>query len=36
MSPWPGDRTRLNIGLLMGLPLGTYTFLKYRREWHEN
>jgi O-antigen/teichoic acid export membrane protein len=25
----------LAIGLLMGLPLGTYTFLKYRRIWHE-
>lgn len=24
----------LLIGLLMGLPLGTYTFLKYRRLWH--
>jgi O-antigen/teichoic acid export membrane protein len=24
----------LLIGLLMGLPLGTYTFLKYRRIWH--
>jgi hypothetical protein len=26
----------LIIGLVMGLPLGTYTFLKYRRAWHEN
>lgn len=26
----------LLIGLVMGLPLGTYTFLKYRRAWHEN
>lgn len=25
----------LAIGLFMGLPLGTYTFLKYRRIWHE-
>jgi O-antigen/teichoic acid export membrane protein len=25
----------LAIGLLMGLPLGTYTFLKYRRIWHD-
>lgn len=24
----------LLVGLLMGLPLGTYTFLKYRRIWH--
>lgn len=24
----------LMIGLFMGLPLGTYTFLKYRRAWH--
>jgi O-antigen/teichoic acid export membrane protein len=24
----------LLIGLLMGLPLGTYTFFKYRRIWH--
>lgn len=24
----------LLVGLLMGLPLGTYTFLKYRKEWH--
>jgi hypothetical protein len=24
----------LLIGLLLGLPLGTYTFLKYRKEWH--
>jgi hypothetical protein len=26
----------LLIGLVMGLPLGTYTFLKYRRAWHED
>ena len=26
----------LMIGLVMGLPLGTYTFFKYRRAWHEN
>ena len=26
----------LAIGLFMGLPLGTYTFLKYRRIWHES
>jgi hypothetical protein len=26
----------LMIGLIMGLPLGTYTFLKYRRAWHED
>jgi O-antigen/teichoic acid export membrane protein len=26
----------LAIGLLMGLPLGTYTFFKYRKIWHEN
>jgi O-antigen/teichoic acid export membrane protein len=25
----------LAIGIFMGLPLGTYTFLKYRRIWHE-
>lgn len=25
----------LAIGLFVGLPLGTYTFLKYRRIWHE-
>ena len=25
----------LAIGLFIGLPLGTYTFLKYRRIWHE-
>jgi O-antigen/teichoic acid export membrane protein len=25
----------LMIGLFMGLPLGTYTFIKYRRIWHE-
>jgi hypothetical protein len=25
----------LAIGLFMGLPLGTYTFIKYRRIWHE-
>lgn len=25
----------LATGLLMGLPLGTYTFMKYRRVWHE-
>jgi O-antigen/teichoic acid export membrane protein len=25
----------LALGLFMGLPLGTYTFLKYRRIWHE-
>ena len=24
----------LLVGVLMGLPLGTYTFLKYRRIWH--
>ena len=24
----------LLVGLLMGLPLGTYTFVKYRRIWH--
>lgn len=24
----------LGTGLLMGLPLGTYTFIKYRRLWH--
>ena len=24
----------LLVGLVMGLPLGTYTFLKYRRLWH--
>ncbi|HYK37955.1 hypothetical protein [Alloacidobacterium sp.] len=24
----------LMVGLLMGLPLGTYTFFKYRRLWH--
>ncbi|MGB7355124.1 MAG: hypothetical protein WBD06_15580, partial [Acidobacteriaceae bacterium] len=24
----------LLIGLLMGLPLGTYVFVKYRRLWH--
>jgi hypothetical protein len=24
----------LAVGLIMGLPLGTYTFLKYRRIWH--
>ena len=26
----------LLIGLIMGLPMGTYTFLKYRRIWHAN
>jgi hypothetical protein len=26
----------LLIGVFMGLPLGTYTFLKYRRQWHAN
>ncbi len=25
----------LAIGLLVGLPMGTYTFIKYRRIWHE-
>jgi O-antigen/teichoic acid export membrane protein len=25
----------LAIGVFMGLPLGTYTFIKYRRIWHE-
>jgi O-antigen/teichoic acid export membrane protein len=25
----------LAIGLFMGLPMGTYTFFKYRRIWHE-
>ncbi|MGA8731554.1 MAG: hypothetical protein WB608_22535 [Terracidiphilus sp.] len=24
----------LTIGIVFGLPLGTYTFFKYRREWH--
>ncbi len=24
----------LLVGLITGLPLGTYTFLKYRRIWH--
>jgi hypothetical protein len=28
--------TPLVIGLVMRLPVGTYTFLKYRRAWHEN
>ncbi|HEY1904097.1 MAG TPA: hypothetical protein VGG56_16830 [Terracidiphilus sp.] len=26
----------LLVGLVMGLPLGTYTFVKYRKAWHEN
>jgi O-antigen/teichoic acid export membrane protein len=25
----------LCIGSFMGMPLGTYTFIKYRRLWHE-
>ena len=26
----------LLVGVVMGVPLGTYTFFKYRRLWHEN